>query len=644
MMLFSSWYPGARAGRAHRLAVLFSCGSLLLSCQDIETGRPGRGTDQQKEFVRDIHSFSRPERLRVTHADIDWTVDFEARQIRGSVAWTVERAPGAESEPLILDTRDLTVEAVTSADGASLSFAFGEPHPALGTPLRINLPAGEDRVVVLYHTAPEAAALQWLSPEQTAGKKHPFLFSQAQSILARTMLPCQDSPGVRITYTANVHTPPGLRTVMAARHLPEGEDAGTFHFEMPQPIPSYLIAIAVGDIAFRKLGPRSGVYAEPSVVDAAAYEFADTEVMIDATEKLYGPYRWERYDTIVLPPSFPFGGMENPRLTFATPTVLVGDRSLVSLVAHELAHSWSGNLVTNATWSDFWMNEGFTVYLHRRILEEVYGEERARIDAVLGKQGLLNEMPGLEEGFTVLHNQSLDGRDPDDAFSEVPYEKGYLFLILLESEVGRPRFDAFLRAWFDENAFQSRTTSDFVDALRKDLFAGDRTRLDRLKINEWLYEPGLPDNAPEPHSAALVSAKNSATEFASGVRSAESLPSKGWSTQEWLYFLLALPEDMPPSRMAELDAAWSLTQSKNSEILMQWLLQSVRSGYEKVHPSLERFLTVQGRRKFLKPLYTEMARTPEGKSRALAIYERARSLYHPVSRNTIDEILAYEPS
>ncbi len=619
-----------------RLLELSALVFLLAGCQ---SGGTRQGGPEAGGPARDVHSLARPQEVRVTHAELDWRVDFEARRLRGSVTWSVARSPDHASAPLVLDTQGLAIEAVTTPKGTPLPYALEPPHPALGAALRITLPAGEDKVLIRYSTAPEARALQWLTPAQTAGGAKPFMFSQAQSILARSMLPCQDSPAVRVTYAARVSVPPGLVAVMAARRLPGGGGDEPYSFEMPQPIPSYLIAIAAGDLQFRELGTRTGVYAEPAVVERAAREFADTEAMMAAAERLYGPYRWERYDLLVLPPSFPFGGMENPRLTFATPTILAGDRSLVSVVAHELAHSWSGNLVTNATWSDFWLNEGFTVYLERRILEEIYGPERAEIEAVLGKQDLLEEMRGLEPGFTVLHNTSLDGRDPDDAFSEVPYEKGYLLLRVLEQEVGRPSFDAFLRRWFDDNAFQSRTTADFERDLRDVLLRGRTERLEALRVREWLHEPGLPPNAPEPQSAALAAAQAEAVAFAAGSRPAAALPAKDWSTQEWLRFLRALPAELSSPRLGELDAAWSLSQRGNAEILCQWLLTAIRGRYERAYPALERFLTAQGRRKFIKPIYEELVKTAEGKRRALEIYGRARPGYHPVAVNTIDGIV-----
>ncbi|MCZ6696808.1 MAG: M1 family metallopeptidase [Acidobacteria bacterium] len=636
------------------LALLF-CAVMLMACP---AGGPGSGPDGgpgeaagtaavEMITVNDMHSFGRPGDVRVTHADIDWVIDFDAREIRGQVTWTIQRATDAAGKPLILDTRDLTIEEITTEDGTAIPYDFPHDHPAFGRALSIQVPGDETRVVIRYRTSPEAGALQWLKPEQTAGGEKPYLFSQAQAILARTMLPCQDSPAVRVTYNARVRVPEGLNAVMAARQDPEPQRVGdlmAFDFEMPQPIPSYLIAIAVGDIAFKSMGPRSGVYAEPSIVEKAAWEFADTEAMIDATEKMYGPYRWERYDILVLPPSFPFGGMENPRLTFATPTVLAGDRSLTSLIAHELAHSWSGNLVTNATWADFWLNEGFTTYLERRILEEVYGKKRSDMISVLGKQNLLVDMKEMLEedpGFTTLYNASLEGRDPDDAFSRVPYEKGFLFLSLLERETGREQIDLFLRRWFDENAFTSRTTADFEQAIRAELFGGDDARVEAVKVREWLYEPGLPDNAPEPQSDAFVLAEAEARAFLDGSKPAAELPGGEWSTQEWQHFIRALPDDLDAVRMGELDAAWSLSAIGNSEILFEWLKKTIRAGYQPAAPALEKFLTEQGRRKFLKPLYTEMAKTAQGKQRALEIYRRARSLYHPVSTRSLDEVLEY---
>ena len=273
-----------------------------------------------------------------------------------------------------------------------------------------------------------------------------------------------------------------------------------YSFAMPHPVPSYLLALAVGELEFRPLGgsPRAGVYAEPPVVEKAAAEFADTEKMIAAAEALYGPYRWGRYDLLVLPPSFPFGGMENPRLTFATPTIIAGDRSLVSLVAHELAHSWSGNLVTNATWNDFWLNEGFTTYFEMRIMEAVYGREHSEMLAALAHQDLADAV--AEAGATSPDTHlrlNLAGRNPDEGVTSIPYDKGYFFLRLIEETVGREAWDAFLRGYFDTFAFQSMDTDGFLAYLREKLLAGRPGVEEKLQIAAWVDGPGIPANCPQ---------------------------------------------------------------------------------------------------------------------------------------------------
>ncbi|HSE97663.1 MAG TPA: M1 family metallopeptidase, partial [Blastocatellia bacterium] len=426
--------------------------------------------------------------------------------------------------------------------------------------------------------------------------------------------------------------------VMSAENDSQTPRDGDYTIKMSQPIPSYLIALGVGDLAFKPLGPRTGVYAEPSVVDSAASEFADTEKMIVATEKLYGPYRWGRYDLLVLPPSFPFGGMENPRLTFATPTILAGDKSLVSLIAHELAHSWSGNLVTNATWRDFWLNEGFTTYLERRIIEEIYGREREEMEAVLGLQTLQDEINAFEDRDEILHID-LTGRDPDEGATQVPYEKGALFLRHLEETFGRAQFDRFLRRYFDHFAFQSITTADFLNYLKKNLLDSNLQMTAKVPVDEWIFKPGIPASAPRPASDAFAKVERQADAWIKGEIAAAKLDTKSWTTHEWLHFLRRLPDSLDAARMAELDKTFRLTQTGNSEIAHQWLLIAIRNRYEAAYPRLEEYLTTIGRRKLIKPLYDELVKTPEGKERARVIYQKARPGYHPIAVTTIDEIV-----
>ncbi|MEX0891068.1 MAG: M1 family metallopeptidase [Gemmatimonadota bacterium] len=591
---------------------------------------------------QDIHSYARPAQARVTHLDLELVADFQARRLSGTATLDLERGEGGRH--VTLDTRDLDIHEVTGPEGRALEYTLGASDPVLGRPLRITLPPGVRRIEVHYATRPHAAAVQWLEPRQTAGGEHPFLFTQGQAILTRTWIPTQDSPGIRQTYDAAITVPDELTAVMSAEMLtPEGEptDSGSvYRFRMEEPIPPYLIALAVGDLEFRTLGPRSGVYAEPSVVADAAHEFADVEAMIDAAEELYGPYRWGRYDLLVLPPSFPFGGMENPRLTFATPTILAGDRSLVSLVAHELAHSWSGNLVTNATWRDFWLNEGFTTYIEYRIMEEVYGPEYAAMLRQLGRQDLEAALAELPPADQVLH-VDLAGRDPDDGMTIVPYEKGAAFLHAVEEAVGRERFDAFLRDYFQRHAFAPMTTARFVAVLDSAFFADAPEQRAALGVEAWLYEPGLPANAPAVAAERFARVEEAARAFEAG-GPPDELPTAEWSTHEWLHFLRGLPAELPEARMAALDRAFRLTETENSEILFAWLRMAIRNRYEPAFPALERFLTSQGRRKFLEPLYRELAATDQGREMARRIYREARPGYHAVSTSTVDAILDWQ--
>ncbi|HEX2490336.1 MAG TPA: M1 family aminopeptidase/hydrolase, partial [Blastocatellia bacterium] len=442
---------------------------------------------------RDAHSYSNPEQVRVRHVELDLEVLYDRKVLKGLSTLTIERTQ-AGADTLKLDTRDLKIfKAETSKDGTNFApaqFTLGASDKVLGAQLTVQLPPDAKKVRLEYETSPNASGVQWLGPEQTAGKKHPYVFTQSQAIHARSWIPLQDSPGVRVTYSATIRTPKELRAVMSAGVSSGAAEPllGNYKFDMPQAIPPYLIALAAGDIVFKPLGKRTGVYTEPAMLEKAAREFEDTEKRVVATEKLYGPYSWDRYDILVLPPSFPIGGMENPRLTFATPTILAGDKSLVSLIAHELAHSWSGNLVTNASWRDFWLNEGFTTYLERRVTEAIYGREREEMEATLGLQSLKKEMEDLPEADEILH-VNLAGRDPDEGFTLVPYEKGALFLRLLEETFGRERFDQFLKGYFERFAFQSITTADFIAHLKKNLLDPNPQLAAKVSLEEWIYKP-----------------------------------------------------------------------------------------------------------------------------------------------------------
>lgn len=588
----------------------------------------------------DPHSFANPATAVMTHLQLDLTVDFEKQVLRGTA--TVRYWAADSAGELILDTRGLSINKVVAANDTSnsISFRLDPSVPFLGQALHIPLKASTGEVIIEYSTSPDAAALQWLTPQQTAGKKHPFLFSQSQAILARTWAPVQDSPGIRFTYEARVKVPAELMAVMSAENPMVKNDSGVYTFSMKQPVPAYLLAIAVGDITFHSLDDRSGVYAEPVLLDRAANEFQDLPKMIDAAEKLYGPYAWGRYDLIVLPPSFPFGGMENPRLTFATPTIIAGDRSLTTLVAHELAHSWSGNLVTNATWNDFWLNEGFTVYFENRIMESLYGKDFADMQRRLGQQDLfetLKEM-GNDNPDTRL-KLSLEGRDPDDGMTDIAYEKGNNLLMVIEAHVGRTRWDAFLSGYFQRHAFKTMTTENFLKELRDSLFANDPSGFETLKINEWVYEPGLPENYIRIRAARFEAVEAAAAEWFSG-RPASSLSTASWSAFEWVHFLQQLPAGLSAVQLQELDRAFGFSGSSNNEILFNWMECCLRNNYTAIYPVLEAFLAEVGRRKYVKPLFQALVATPEGLVEARKIFEVAKDNYHTITRETVESILS----
>jgi aminopeptidase N len=597
---------------------------------------------------RDPHSYSNPHQVRVRQLELDLTADFEKCVLGGFVVLDIQRQLGCPPDaPLVLDTRDLTIEEV-SLRKLSLSgpgpfvptrFELSPRDSVLGSKLTIKLTPEAVNVRIAYRTARSAGALQWLDPRLTAGKQKPFLFTQSEAIHARSWIPLQDSPGVRITYEATVRVPPGITVVMAAepRFGPGEASRGVYRYRMPQPIPSYLIALAAGDLVFQSLGPRTGVWAEPSMIKSAAYGFADVEAMIAAFEKNFGFYRWGRYDILVLPPAFPFGGMENPRLTFATPTILAGDRSLVSLVAHELAHSWAGNLVTNATWRDFWLNEGLATYLERRVIESLYGKDRADMESALGIAELRREMWKLPPRDQVLHID-LTGRDPDEGMTRVPYEKGALFIRSLEQKFGRKRLDAFLRDYFNDHLFTSITTNEFESYLTPRLIGKDPEAAKLVDLTLWLRRPELPRALIEPTSKRLAAVDRAARAWLRGEVTTEQLGGAEWSTQEWLRFLRGLPEKLPAARLAALDREFGLTERGNSDIAHDWLLIAIRNQYATAETRLESYLTTIGRRKLVLPLYQALLATPAGRTRARAIFAKARPGYHPITAESIERL------
>jgi len=624
---------------------------------DKEASAPATSTPKAAAVIKpdrrhDESSYAQPDQVLVKDLALDLRLDFDARQIGGTATYRLDwKDPAATA--LVLDTRALTIEKVegAGADGktfAPLQYTLADADQVLGSKLAVQAPQRNPIVRISYHTAPEASGLQWLAPAMTEGKQLPFMFSQSQAIHARSWVPLQDTPGVRFTYTAHVTSRPDLMVLMSAGNDPASVRDGDYHFVQNKPIPSYLLAIAAGDLVFRPLSDRAGVWAEPAMADRAAAEFVDTEKMITTTEQLYGPYRWGRYDILVLPPSFPFGGMENPTLTFATPTVIVGDRSLVSLVAHELAHSWSGNLVTNASWKDIWLNEGFTTYVQGRITEALYGQEMAEMERQIDQAGLLaNELKTLPPERQLLRMPPLGGADPDDALSEVAYVKGAWFLQFLEQRFGRALFDPFLRKWFDDHAFTSVTTDAFVDDLKNNLLPRNPNAVTAQELDAWLDQPGIPPSAPRAQSRGFALVDTARIAWLGSGTLPSSQVTEQWVTQQWVHFIEGLGETQPLDKLKQLDATYHFTGTPNGEIAMRWYPLAIRSGDRDAWPAGGEFIQRVGRRKLILPIYAELVKTPEGLAFAKEVFARAEPGYHPITtgsvRAMLDKAAAPEP-
>jgi leukotriene-A4 hydrolase len=593
-------------------------------------------------YANDPNSYAQPDQVRVTHLDLDLTIDFPRKQLDGQATLRLDwKNPRAQS--LVLDTRDLKIakiEAIGSDGKATpLTYALAPRDKVLGSKLTIAAPKHPAQVRIVYTTSPEASGLQWLTPAQTADKKLPFMFSQSESIHARSWVPLQDLPAIRFTYDAHVSAPKDVRVVMSAINDAKHPLDGDFRFDQPHPIPSYLLAISAGDIAVKETGPRSAVYAEPSVVGKAAHEFEDTEKLIAATEQLYGPYAWGRYDILVLPPSFPFGGMENPNMTFATPTVLVGDKSLVSLVSHELAHSWAGNLVTSAAWRDIWLNEGFTTYVQGRITEAVYGKALADEEALLSARALQKSIGAMAANAQKLAPDPR-GIGADDALSDVAYDKGSWFLRTLEQRFGRDHFDAYLKGYFHHFAFQSITTEQMLDYMKPNLVEKYPGKMSWNEVKAWVYGEGIPKDAPLPDSPRFNAIDRERTDFLAGQLAADKLDAKGWNTQEWMYFLDRLPDVAPLDKLQQLDAAWHLTGTPNAEIGMRWYSHAIAAGDKSVWTAAAEHMTRIGRIYLTTPLYKAFVKTPEGLAYAEQVYAKAKAGYHPLTQQVVEGIIA----
>ena len=636
----------------HSVLMLSVAAALLAGCQKQEAATAPQpaaaaatatNTAAQPAAVIDQHSYAEPGKVRTKDLALALNVDFARKELTGTATYTLDWIDKAATQ-LVLDTRDLTIEKAegeVNGQWQPLKFVLAPTaDKLLGSKLTIETPERPGKVRVTYRTSPNASGLQWLEPSMTEGKKTPFMFSQSQQIHARSWVPLQDTPQIRFTYSAKVTAPKDVMVLMSADNDPNATRDGEYEFKMPQPIPSYLMAIAAGDLVFKPISARSGVWAEPAMVEKAAKEFEDTEKMITTTEQLYGPYRWDRYDMLVLPPSFPYGGMENPRLTFATPTVIVGDKSLVSLIAHELAHSWSGNLVTFATDRDAWLNEGFTTYVQGRITEAMYGQDMADMEHVIDRDELKKEYATLDPKLQVMALKPGELADPDGSSSATVYTKGAWMLQWLEQAYGRDVFDPFLKGYFDHFAFQSITTQQFLDYIKANLVDKHPGKATMAQIEQWVYQPGVPDFAPKVDARPFAVVNTARTAFLQDGTLPASQLTTDWSSQEWSHFIEGLGETLTPEQLEKLDEAYKFTGTANGEIAMRWYPLAVRSGYTKAQPEIGKFLERVGRRKLIMPIYAELVKTPEGLAFAKQTFAKAKPGYHPITTGSVEEAIA----
>ena len=638
---------------------LFFLVGLLISC-DQKPSATETSTEKLADSTFDDHSYSNLREIHTTHLDLELEVNFQNKTIYGVARHTMNNN---NSDTAIFDINGLLIQKVTLGTKnheKETDFVIGnmDKDSILGQPLLVTTKNKTQQINIYYQTTENSAALDWLDSNLTSSKTKPFLYTQGQAILTRTWIPIQDSPSNRITYSAKVSVPDDLMAVMSAKNKREKSSDGNYFFEMKKPIPSYLIALAVGDLSYQSLGPNTGFYCEPELAKACLFEFQDLPKMMQAAEKIYGKYQWDQYDLLVLPYSFPFGGMENPMLTFVNPTIITGDRSLTSVVAHELAHSWSGNLVTNRTWNDFWLNEGFTVYFEQRIMEELYGKDVSDILAAVEFYELQDELKTIANSKYPEDSRlflDLKNRNPDDGMTDIAYVKGAFFLKTLEQKVGRKKFDIFIQSYFEKHAFKTINSEEFISYLDKNLLSNEEVKFNHL---DWIYKEGLPKNCLQIHSTRLDKMKVLANDFTQGKaifkvkisykkirikgkmrkkKIIERLKREDHIVQEWQTFIRALPESISKEKLKIIDVHLGFKNCGNSEIMTEWFTLALENNYTEINSEIERFLKKVGRRKYLVPIYQAMNKV--NPKLAKQIFDNSKNQYHAVSRNSIEELL-----
>jgi len=580
---------------------------------------------------KDPASYTDLSQGKIKHIDFHISVDFVTRTFDVKARYQLQEPVHG---PLFLDSFKIELKEANT-NGRKLEWEFDPEDEILGQRLHLKGFEGDSTFTLKFRTSPEARALQWLDESQTVGGKHPFLFSQCQAIHARSIFPCQDSPSVRFTYSAEVEVPQELVAAMAAEQIEvqEGKQT-TFLFKMPQPIPSYLFALGVGNLAFRELGPRTGIYAEPQTIEAAAWEFAENETKIVEAEKLLGPYLWGRYDLLVLPPSFPYGGMENPRLTFLTPTAILGTRGQTSLISHELAHAWTGNLVTNATWQDFWLNEGWTTYAETRITEVLEGTDSKDLHLAFNEKELIKimERVGMNSPQTCL--KLPDEKDVDSFATSIPYYKGCFFLQECEYAVGRERFDDFIQKYMASFQFQSLTTEAFLDFLKAEL----PEVFEKVDVHKWIYEPGLIEERHKPKSYLFDEVQQTLRDYEKGVKPTKE-QIQNWHRYQVLSFLQGLPKKISVEDCQYFDDILELKKRNDIAFFSFFYVICIASGYQEILPRVEQFMANIGRMLYVLPIVRAMIGTDWSRGYIRPLFERVRDRHHQITVKAIEGLL-----
>ncbi|EHL01211.1 Metalloproteases (zincins), catalytic [Glarea lozoyensis ATCC 20868] len=604
---------------------------------------------------RDPNTLSNYNNWRTKHTIADLDIDFKQQRLTGTVTLQLESITEKESEEIILDTSFLDIQEISVNGSKTDHWKVADRFEPYGSPLSVRVPGGAAKgtivaVAIALATTEKCTALQWMAPSQTSNKKFPYMFSQCQAIHNRSVFPCQDTPDVKSTYDFKIRSPlpvvaSGLATGATLFEHGKDDELGTLQYSFKQeiPMPSYLFALASGDIATASIGPRSLVSTGPEELSEAKWELeADTEKFIQVAEKLIYSYKWTQYNVLVLPPSFPYGGMENPVFTFATPTIISGDRENVDVIAHELSHSWSGNLVSNASWEHFWLNEGWTTYLERRIGAAVHGEPHRDFSAIIGWKALQDSVAqyGDDHEFTKLVID-LKGKDPDDAFSSIPYEKGFHFLYYLEKLVGKSAWDKFIPHYFTTWMKKSLDSYDFKATLL-DFFASDKEAskaLEAVDWDSWFYKPGLPPK-PDFDTSIVDKCYALADKWESNDYKPQPSDVEGWSANQIVVFLEKIQlfkTPIPVSQSKAMGSAYSLTNTRNVELSSRYFGIGLTSKDESVYQPTAELLGKVGRMKFVRPLYRKLEKVD--RELAVATFEKNKDFYHPICRAQVEKDL-----